>query len=140
MLSRTCEYAIQAVIYLAKKPEGKYTLIREISKELEIPHHFLGKIMQTLVKEGMLISYKGPKGGLALSKKPSEITLMDVITIIDGTDFTTRCIMGLDKCDESMNCPLHAAWCDKRDQIQTMFSTQSIAQLAECLKQKTSLI
>ena len=140
MLSRTCEYAIQAVIYMAEKPEGEYTLTREISKELGIPHHFLGKIMQTLVREGILISHKGPKGGLALSKKPSAITPMDVITIIDGTDFTTRCIMGLDNCDENTNCPLHDVWCNERDQIQTMFSTQSIAQLAEHLEHKISLM
>ena len=70
MLSRACEYAIQASLYLAKKPEREYTLTREISKGLSIPHHFLGKIMQTLVKKGILISHKGPKGGLALSKKP----------------------------------------------------------------------
>lgn len=51
MLSRACEYAIQAAIYMAKKPTGEYTLIREISKDLNIPHHFLGKIMQSLVKK-----------------------------------------------------------------------------------------
>ena len=64
MLSRACEYAIQAVICLAKKPVGEYTLIREISEGLKIPHHFLGKVMQTLVKADILTSHKGPKGGL----------------------------------------------------------------------------
>lgn len=134
MMSRGCEYAMQAVVYLAKKPRGEYTLIKEISKKLDIPHHFLGKIMQTLVKKGILMSHKGPKGGLALSKKASEINMMDVVTAIDGTDFTTRCIMGLKKCEEHALCPLHLAWCDKRDQIEKMFSKESLAQLADDLE------
>jgi Rrf2 family protein len=128
MLSRACEYGLQSTIYLAKKPEREYTLIREISKGLSIPHHFLSKIMQTLVKKGLLVSHKGPKGGLALSKKPSEITMMDVVTAIDGTDFVTRCIMGLKNCDENSKCPLHVAWCDNLEKTKDMFLHQSLAQ------------
>jgi Rrf2 family protein len=134
MLSRACEYAIQASLYLAKKPAGQYTLIREISKGLSIPHHFLGKIMQTLVKKGVLISHKGPKGGLALSKKASEISMMDVVAAIDGYDFTTRCIIGLKKCEDTSKCPLHIAWCDKRDHLKEMFSDESLAKLVKDLE------
>ncbi len=120
MLSRAWEYAIQAALYLAKKPLGEYTLIREISKGLDIPHHYLGKIMQTLVKEGILISHKGPKGGLALSRKHSRMTIMDVITAIDGNDFTTKCIIGFKKCDGTAKCPLCATWTNKRDKIKNI--------------------
>ncbi len=134
MLSRACEYAIQAVICLAKKPVGKYTLIREISKGLKIPHHFLGKIAQTLVKADILTSHKGPKGGLTLSKKPSDITMMDVVTAIDGTDFIPECIIGYKKCDDTSQCPLHLTWCDKREEIQQMFSNESLAKLVEDLE------
>ncbi len=122
MLSRACEYAIQAALYLAKKPLGEYTLIREISKGLDIPHHYLGKIMQTLVKEGILISHKGPKGGLALSRKQTRMTIMDVITAVDGKDaFTTKCIIGLKKCGGTSKCPLCAAWTDNREKIEEVF-------------------
>jgi Rrf2 family protein len=138
MLSRACGYAIQASLYLAKKPEREYTLIREISKELDIPHHFLGKIMQTLVKRRILISHRGPKGGLALSKKPVEITMMDVVTAIDGTDFTTGCIIGLKKCANTSQCPLHIAWCDKREQLKTLFVGESLAQLVKDLELSSS--
>jgi Rrf2 family iron-sulfur cluster assembly transcriptional regulator len=140
MLSPACEYAIQTAVYLAKKPDGEYTLVREISRDLGVSPYFLSKITRNLVKERVLISRTGPKGGLALSKKPSEIVLMDVVNVIDGTDFTTWCIMGLDRCDETLDCPLHDIWCAKRDQIQAVFSTQSIAQLGEALQKKTSLL
>ncbi len=136
MLSRACEYGLQAVIYIAKNSERHYTLIREISQDLGLPHHFLSKIMQALVKGEILISHKGPKGGLALLKKPSEINVMDVVTVIDGTDFTSRCIMGLKRCDENSDCPLHDAWCNKREDIKDMFSHESLAQLLEDLNEK----
>ncbi|MEE8423642.1 MAG: Rrf2 family transcriptional regulator [Thermodesulfobacteriota bacterium] len=134
MLSRACEYAIQAAIYMAKKPRREYTLIREISKELNIPHHFLGKIMQSLVKKGIMISHKGPKGGLALSKKASEISMLDVVTAIDGSDFTSRCIIGLKKCEDTSKCPLHITWCDKRENLKEMFSAESLAKLVKDLE------
>ncbi len=134
MLSRACEYAIQAAIYMARKPRGEYTLIRVISKELDIPHHFLGKILQSLVKKGLMISHKGPKGGLALSKKASEISMLDVVAAIDGSDFTNRCIIGLKKCDKESKCPLHTAWCDKRENLKEMFSGESLAKLVKDLE------
>ena len=90
--------------------------------------------MQTLVKKGILISHKGPKGGLALSKKPAEITIMDVVTAIDGTDFIPECIIGYKKCDDRSNCPLHVAWCDKREKIKLMFLRKSLFQLVHDLE------
>ncbi len=134
MLSRACEYGLQAAIYLAKKAERDYTLSREISKRLSIPHQYLCKIMQTLVKKGILISHKGPKGGLALSKKPAEITMMDVVTAIDGTDFMPGCIIGYKKCVENSNCPLHVTWCDNLEKIRLMFLHKSLVQLVEDLE------
>jgi Rrf2 family protein len=132
LLSRTCEYAIQAVVYLAKNPER--VLIRKMSKDLKIPHHFLGKIMQTLAKAGVLISQKGPKGGFALSKPPSKITMMDVVSAIDGTDSFNRCIIGLPKCDEKTPCPLHTRWAPLRQSISSMLSGKSLAALLKELE------
>jgi Rrf2 family protein len=110
IMSRACGYAVQAIIHVAKKPEGHFTPVRKISEELGIPRHFLGKIVQSLVKAGILSSSRGPKGGLALMKNPSELTLMDVVSVIDGTDFNTRCIIGLPKCDDEAPCILHSRW------------------------------
>jgi Rrf2 family protein len=126
LLSRACGYAIQAVVHIAKQPEGHYTLTREISEELGIPHHFLGKIVQTLVKAGILTSLRGPKGGLALSRSPEEITLMDVVISIDGKDFTSKCIVGLPRCDDAVPCLLHTPWEKLRKGI---LSEKSLASL-----------
>jgi len=70
MLSNTCKYGIRAVIYLAlHNAEEKKIGIKEISSELNIPTPFLGKILQMLAKNKMLISTKGPNGGFGLDRK-----------------------------------------------------------------------
>ena len=64
IFSRQCEYALQAVVYLALKKEGERISIRDLTKRLDIPYHFLGKILQGLTRKGFLTSVKGPTGDL----------------------------------------------------------------------------
>ncbi len=132
-LLHASEYAMQTVVYLARKPDGEYILIRKISKDLDIPHHSLSKIIPNLVQAKILTSHKGPKGGVALLKNPSEITMMEISTIIDGDEFASehKCIMGLKKCDDDEDCPLHLTWSEKRKELREMFSSKSLAELLE---------
>ena len=74
IFSRQCEYALQAVSYLALRPPGTHSSIKELTNKLAIPYHFLGKILQDLTNKGMLTSQKGPNGGFALAKRPEKIT------------------------------------------------------------------
>ena len=75
MLSNTCKYAIRAVIYLAVNDEdGKKIGIKQISKDLDIPTPFLGKILQSLAKQKLLKSTKGPHGGFSIGR-PAEVSL-----------------------------------------------------------------
>jgi Rrf2 family protein len=87
--------------------------------------------MQTLVKAGVLTSLRGPKGGLALSRSPEEITLMDIVIAIDGKDFDSKCIIGLPRCDDAEPCLLHTSWDKLRKGI---FSEKSLASLLEELE------
>jgi len=130
LLSRACEYAIQAVLYLAENHGKRYVPIKEISEKKDISFHFLGKILQVLTQHGILISSKGPKGGVHLAKDPDEINLLEIVDAIDGLDFlTTKCIIGTPGCDSNHPCALHEQWGPIRKQIYDMFSSKSIAQL-----------
>src|SRR5512147_2219729 len=94
MLSNTSRYAIRAMIYLAIHTDDKRKVgIKKISDELEIPSPFLGKIMQTLAKQKVLISTKGPNGGFSIAEKYRNISLYDIIKIIDGDDLFDRCLI-----------------------------------------------
>ncbi len=133
MLSSTCKYALRAVLYLAvHASEGQKIGIKQISKDLEIPTPFLGKILQTLAKHRLLTSTKGPNGGFGLGISPEEIRLMDVVEIIDGMDNFNRCVIGVKYCNEQENqCALHTRYAHLRNEIKEIFSSETVAKLAE---------
>ena len=94
LLSRACEYGIQAVLYLAKHHDVPYISVKEIAEKHDISFHFLGKILQTLTQKGLLTSYKGPKGGVSLARSPQELTVLQVVEAIDGVEFLRKCVVG----------------------------------------------
>jgi Rrf2 family protein len=136
MLSNTCKYAIRAVLYLAVNyEEGTKIGIKQISKELDIPTPFLGKILQTLVKHKILSSTKGPNGGFGLGKNKDNILLMDIVEIIDGIDSFHKCIIGLKYCSEQKNpCALHFQYAKLREEIRNIFEIETIGNLAKDMK------
>lgn len=134
LFSRQCEYAIQGVLYLALKPEGEMTSIKELARRLDIPYHFLGKILQRLAGTGLLTSLKGPTGGFALGRKAKDITLFDIVEAIDGSGFTKNCVMGFPECSGANPCSVHAAWGRMRDEIYQMLVNKNIAEMAKDMK------
>lgn len=130
IFSRQCEYALQAVLYLALKPGGEMTSIREMTKKLGIPYHFLGKILQNLTRKGLLSSLKGPTGGFALGMPAKNITLFHIIEAIDGDEFTKGCVLGFPECSSRNPCAVHDSWGILRDGIYSMLVRKNIAQMA----------
>lgn len=138
MLSNTSKYAIRAVIYIALKSEnGSKIGIKQISSELDIPTPFLGKILQSLAKHKLLSSTKGPHGGFGLGKDPYQISLMDIVEVIDGLDDFNSCVLGLRTCtDDNQHCPIHRNYATIREQLKSLFQTENIGALADHIKDK----
>ncbi|NJK96255.1 MAG: Rrf2 family transcriptional regulator [Bacteroidales bacterium] len=136
MLSNTSKYAIRAVIYLALNGNKDSKIgIKQISKDLSIPTPFLGKILQSLAKHKLLASTKGPHGGFSLGKSASDISLMDIVEIIDGLDSFNMCVLGLESCTTSeSNCPIHSNYASIREQLKNLFQTENIGILVEKIK------
>ena len=130
MLSNTSKYAIRAVIYLAlhTTPQKKAGL-KEISGELDIPAPFLGKILQMLTRHQILDSSKGPNGGFALKKPAIDISLIEIIEIIDGVDSFDRCLIRTSTCSHEMPCSLHDKVAPYRKGLRSTLHTESIANL-----------
>ena len=135
IFSRQCEYALQAVVYLALRGEGERTSIRDLTKKLDIPYHFLAKILQDLSRKGLLSSVKGPGGGFSLGMPARDITLFHVVEAIDGVDLTQKCVMGFAECSGKHPCSVHATWGGIRDGIYAMLVGKNVAQLAAEMKQ-----
>lgn len=132
MLSNTCKYALRALIYLGKNSEQDYRIgIKKISEDLELSSPFLGKILQNLVKQKLLVSTKGPNGGFALGKKPDQITLWDIVAKVDGEEFFTNCLITLEPCkthDPSRPlCPIHSQYDKLRKEITSFYKETTLA-------------
>jgi len=108
-LSKQAAYAIQAMAYLAER-RGRLVPIRKISESVDAPLPFLAKILSTLSRNGIVIARRGPKGGVMLSRPPAEISLGEVVAVLDGPETNGRCFLGLDSCSESNPCPVHESW------------------------------
>jgi Rrf2 family protein len=134
LFSRQCEYALQAVMYLALKPGREMTSIRELAEKIDIPYHFLAKILQDLTYKGLLVSQKGPMGGFALAKSAKEITLFDIVEAIDGAGFATDCVLGFPECSGKNPCAVHEQWGEVREDIRAMLVNKNVAQMAREMK------
>ena len=130
IFSRECEYALQAVMYLALKKPDDIVSIKEITDTLRIPFHFVAKILQTLTHEGLLVSHKGPAGGFALALPAQQITLLQVIEAIDGDRFMHDCVLGYDRCSTENPCALHEQWSQSKEGIVAMLSGKNVAEMA----------
>ena len=131
MLSNTCKYAIRAVIYLALySSDEKKAGIKEISSKLDIPTPFLGKILQLLAKHNTLNSSKGPHGGFSLKKPANDISIMEIIEIIDGTDSFEVCVIRTTRCSHDAPCSLHDKISPLRSKLKSIYMTETIADLA----------
>ena len=130
VFSRACEYGIRAILYMAPQPVGQLLSIREMAATLGISPHFLTKTLQRLSARGLLVSYRGPNGGVTLARPADEITLLDVVEAIDGLDLVERCVMGLPECSNEHPCSLHGYWTEIRERILEMLSGKSVGALA----------
>jgi Rrf2 family protein len=112
----------------------KFVPLKQISDDLDISFHFLTKIIQMLSRKGLMTSYRGPNGGVALAKPAREIALIEIITALEGSEFFTGCILALPKCGDEAPCPLHDFWVKVRTDLKDMFEQTSLAELSKKIK------
>lgn len=108
MFSKACEYAIRAALYISiKSVEGSKLGIKEIAKEIDSPEPFTAKILQTLSREKIISSIKGPNGGFYMDPKAKPVSLNAIVIAIDGDDVLHTCALGLKVCSDAFPCPIH---------------------------------
>lgn len=110
MFSQTSEYAIRALSILARYPREQFVLVGTLATTADLPHHYLSKILQNLVRMQILESRKGSKGGFRLARDPDQITLYEVVNAIENLGQTRRCLLGQAECSDDRACPLHEFW------------------------------
>ena len=126
LLSKSCEYAISAGIYIAyRSSKNEKAGILEISEAIGSPIPFTAKVLQAMSRKKVISSHKGPNGGFFI-ENPSSVYLIDIIRAIDGNRLFTSCIMGLKTCSDTKPCPMHDQIKPIRTQLLIEFSEKSV--------------
>ncbi len=130
MLSLTCKYAIKAVIYLASKQETHINAgVKEIAEYIDASGHTVGKLLQKLVKEGVINSVKGPSGGFYITARQLGQPIMVIVKAIDGENVFKECGLGLSRCSSTHPCPIHNDYKKGRDIMEALFLNNRINDL-----------
>ena len=110
-LSRKSDYALRAVIYLARLESDRYGRVSEIAKAREIPQAFLAQILPLLANRGVVRSQQGAHGGYTLARKASEISFLEVIEAVEGPLRLNKCTGEQhEDCRLMEGCEMHSTW------------------------------
>lgn len=134
ILSRTSQYAIQALIYIASQPSGELVLNRSIAEYLSVPPAYLAKIMQVLCRGNLLYSFRGRQGGFCLREGAEKTDLMRILTLIEGPGLTENCLLGLKVCADEVPCPVHTQWKPIKERIIQLLTQQTLEKLAAAVR------
>ena len=107
IVRRNTDYAFRLVLGLAGRYGGDLVSARVLAEECGVSYQLACKILQQLGVDGIIISKMGPKGGFSMQKHPSEVTLEDIVTIIQGPLTVNCCMFSLDACMRQKNCSLN---------------------------------
>ena len=134
MFSKSCEYAIKAMIFVAQKSKDEDRVgVKEIAKGIDAPEYFIAKILQDLGKKKLIHSVKGPNGGFYMDSLNLKSSISDIVKAIDGDSLYKDCVIGLKACSEKNPCPVHFEYKEIKKNLISMLEENTIADFNEKL-------
>jgi Rrf2 family protein len=118
-ISRQTDYAARLVLHLASLPEGTRASIAEIAEARLLPAPFVRRLIGGLAKAGILQTARGTGGGIALARPASDISLLDVVTALEGPIVLNQCLDGHHHCPLAHGCPIQTAWAEAARTLET---------------------
>ena len=130
-ITRQADYAVRAVLYLARLGGAERAATSSVAEEQRIPPSFLAKIISQLSIAGLLHTSRGARGGVTLARPPKDITLLEVIEAIDGPIQLNECVGDEANCSFDEGCPLRDVWCDAQEILVKRLKGTNFQQLLE---------
>ena len=129
-LSKKADYALIAMKHLATRSDLASASAREIAEHYDIPIELMAKVLQRLVRRGLLASHQGTRGGYELARRPTQISVADVIQAIDGPVTVTACSSDENQCDQFAKCNVRDPLWKVRERILSALGECTLAELA----------
>ena len=130
-ITRQADYAVRAVLHLARINGNQRAATSQVAKEQHIPPSFLAKIISQLSIAGLLHTSRGARGGVTLARDPKDITLLEVIESIDGPIMLNECVAENSICTFDDDCPLRPVWCEAQEELVTRLKNTNFQILLE---------
>lgn len=130
-LSQSVGYAIRGLARLEAREDGAKFFVRDVAEASGVPRAYLAKLFKKLADAGILDSKRGWAGGTSLSRPSSEITLLEIAEAIDGQEWFSRCLLGMEECSEDRSCPTHDFWKAMRVSVRNELTKTTLADVVE---------
>jgi Rrf2 family protein len=128
-IPRRIDYGLRAVIYLTSQDPEKCCSITEIARQQGVPKKFLEKIIQDLVRGGLIKSKRGSCGGYTLARSADAISIYDVIAAIEGPIAVNVCMESRSSCDQLPRCTMVNVWSEVQRKVTEVFTRTTLADL-----------
>jgi Rrf2 family protein len=138
-ISLTTEYGIHALIFLANQPREEYTLLEDIANAYPFSRSYLQKVCQTLARKGILIAHRGVKGGYILAREPEDLTLREIVEVLEDTSGLYRCLAYKRKCNLQDDCAIANVFRQIEETMYRSLEQTTLANLVHSTNKKASV-
>lgn len=137
-MTRAADYAIRVMVHLASLPHGSRTSLADLAASVEIPETFLSKVLQRLVKAGLVVSRRGKGGGFELARAIENVSLLDVLRALDCVPVLNMCL-GAEGCGRSPTCGAHLVWLEAQERMREVLAGASLERVARMTRARQRL-
>ena len=128
-ISTKGRYGLRILMDLAIHQSDKPRLIRDIAKSQQISEKYISRLVIALRKAGLIRSVRGVNGGFHLDRKPEDITLLEVVEVMEGPLSIVDCVTVPKKCSHHANCAPREIWCKLNEDIRAIMSRTTLADI-----------
>ena len=129
-ITRASDYAVRVMIHLSSVPGGSTLQQSTLAEATDVPPNFLSKVLQRLVRSGLVRSQRGSGGGFALSVPASRVSLLEVVQAMEGPIRLNLCLIDGPTCNRKSWCPAHQVWVETQEAVVRILGAASMERLA----------
>jgi Rrf2 family cysteine metabolism transcriptional repressor len=131
-LSTRSRYGMRALLDIALQSSLEPVRLREIARRQDVSLSYLEHIVGPLIAGGILRSTRGPGGGVSLLRKPEDISLKEVMTLLEGPMSAADCVLHPEVCPRSDGCATRSLWVTLSESMDAVLGSRSLADLMRC--------
>lgn len=129
-ITRTTDYGIRVLTHLARLPPGTRLTAAELAGESHASVPFVAKILQRLVASRLVVSHRGFEGGFELGREPRAVSMLDIVTALEGPLCLNACLPGVPGCEDTAWCAARDVWARAQSALAGVLAAETLERLA----------